>query len=349
MMYELTDGYEACRIINGYWQLSAKHNENQTSTPVEDTAEFVDAGLTTFDCADHYTGVEELLGEFRNWYRRERGTDPSVQIHTKIVPDRNRLESVSRAYIEGIVDRSRRRLCVDALDLVQFHWWDYSVENYVDAARHLADLRDEGKIRHIGVTNFDAVRLEDLLDAGVPVVSNQVQYSLLDTRPEREMVDLCERRDMKLLCYGTLAGGFLTSKFAGEPDPGEATDLENRSLTKYKLIIEEVGGWEAYQNLLGTVSDIADKHGVSIANVATRYVLEKPRVGSAIVGARNTRHIESNQRTLAFELDDEDHRSIEVARARLAEVPGGVYSVERDRDSRHAKIMNYNLNQKQDD
>ncbi|PSP25382.1 aldo/keto reductase [Halobacteriales archaeon QH_10_65_19] len=251
--------------------------------------------------------------------------------------------------VQQQLEDSLNALQTEVIDLYQYHSWGSSQFFDDDVLAVLDKARDAGKIRHIGVTNFDAVRLEDLLDAGVPVVSNQVQYSLLDTRPEREMVDLCERRDMKLLCYGTLAGGFLTSKFAGEPDPGEATDLENRSLTKYKLIIEEVGGWEAYQNLLGTVSDIADKHGVSIANVATRYVLEKPRVGSAIVGARNTRHIESNQRTLAFELDEEDHRTIEVARARLAEVPGGVYSVERDRDSRHAKIMNYNLNQKQDD
>lgn len=349
MEYELADGHTVPRIINGYWQLSEKHSENQTATPVEDTFEFVDAGLTAFDCADHYTGVEELLGEFRQRYRERRDAEPPVQIHTKIVPDRNKLQSVTREYIERIIDRSRRRLGVDTLDLVQFHWWDYKIENYVEAARYLTDLQDEGKIQHIGVTNFDAARLRELLDAGVPVVSNQVQYSLLDARPEREMVDLCREEDMKLLCYGTLAGGFLTSKFENEPDPGDAIDLENRSLTKYKLIIEEVGGWEPYQNLIGTVSDIADKHGVSIANVATRYVLERPRVGSAIVGARNTRHIRSNKRTLEFELDDQDHREIEAARAELDDVPGGVYSAERDENSRHAKIMNYNLNQKQDD
>jgi aryl-alcohol dehydrogenase-like predicted oxidoreductase len=141
----------------------------------------------------------------------------------------------------------------------------------------------------------------------------------------------------------------VTSRYAGEPDPGPAVDLENRSLTKYKLIVEEVGGWGRYQDLLDVVADVADKHDVSIANVATRYVFEKPGVCAAIVGSRDTKHIDSNRRTLDLRLDEADHRRLDDARSRLDDVPGGVYSVERDGDSRHTKVMKYDLNEEQRD
>jgi len=339
----LTDGYAVSPIIKGGWQLAEDHSDNQSATPVEDMFEFVDAGITTFDCADIYTGVEDLIGEFRETYRDRRGEAAPVQVHTKFVPDRDRLDDVTFDYVERIIDRSRRRLGVDTLDLVQFHWWDYDTDGYVETAQMLAELRDQGKIENLGATNFDVPRLEEMMDAGVPFVSNQVQYSLLDNRPEHGMTEFAERRDVDLLAYGTLAGGFLTGQYLGVPEPERP--LENRSLTKYKLIIEESGGWTPFQDLLETMSDIADEHGVSVANVASRFVLDQPQVASVIIGARDTSHLEDNLRVLDFELDDEDTARIREKAAELEDVPGGIYSVERDETSEHARIMKYNLNE----
>jgi aryl-alcohol dehydrogenase-like predicted oxidoreductase len=133
---------------------------------------FVQAGITTFDCADIYTGVEELIGEF---LRRHGGALPPVQVHTKYVPDLESLPNLTGRDVERSIDRSLRRLGVERLDLVQFHWWDYDVPGYVEAALQLARLQRAGKIRHIGLTNFDAMHLREILNAGVDVVSNQVQ------------------------------------------------------------------------------------------------------------------------------------------------------------------------------
>ncbi|NIN67522.1 MAG: aldo/keto reductase, partial [Anaerolineae bacterium] len=83
---------------------------------------------------------------------------------------------------EASIDGSLLRLGVDRLDLVQFHWWDYDVPGYLDAAGWLADLLTAGKIRALGVTNFDTYHLRELVGAGIPIVSNQTQYSLLDRR-----------------------------------------------------------------------------------------------------------------------------------------------------------------------
>jgi aryl-alcohol dehydrogenase-like predicted oxidoreductase len=114
------------------------------------------------------------------------------------------------------IDGSRQRLGVDVLDLVQFYWHDYSNKNYVPAALHLADLQAKGKINQVGVTNFDVARLSEIVDAGVTVVSNQVQFSLLDPRPDNGMVEYCAQKGIALLPYGTVAGGFLTGAYAGK-------------------------------------------------------------------------------------------------------------------------------------
>ena len=345
----LAPDYEIPRIILGAWQLSEGHNvERPNKDDVLDAfTKMADAGLTTFDCADIYTGVEELLGEFLR-ARRSGGVSGQspIRIHTKFVPDRDALPNITKRYTEAIIDRSLRRLGVERLDLVQFGWWDYEVPGYVETATWLHDLAREGKIAHIGLTNFDTIRLGEIVDADVRVVSHQVQYSLLDRRPAGDLADLCRTHGIHLLCYGTLAGGFMSARWLGVGDPG--MDLPNRSLTKYKLIIDEGGGWTAFQQLLCSLQEIATKHDVGIGNVATRYVLDRPRVAAAIVGARDDTHLQDNLRTLELELEHEDSsRLAEMAsRHRLA---GDIYELERQPESVHAAIMRYNLNREASD
>jgi aryl-alcohol dehydrogenase-like predicted oxidoreductase len=346
----LAPDYATPRIIIGAWQFSAGHNVEPTDTEnaLDTLAGYANAGLSTFDCADIYTGVEELLGEFLRRFKTSVGQeqDRQVRIHTKYVPDRDALPRLSKESTERIIDRSLRRLGVEQLDLVQFAWWDYNIPGYVDCAVWLNELKSAGKIRNVGVTNFDVPTLSEIVDAGVPVVSQQVQYSLLDHRPENGLVEFCENNGIQLLCYGTLAGGFLSNRWLGEPEP--ATGLANRSLTKYKLMIDEFGGWDSYQELLGALDSIAKKHGVSIGNVATRYVLDRRQVAAAIVGVHNKEHLQDNLRTVALELDEEDNsrlRDFAVHRSKK----GDVFALERNPDSAHASIMRYNLNQEKQD
>ncbi|NDE02793.1 MAG: hypothetical protein EBZ91_13900 [Gammaproteobacteria bacterium] len=126
-----------------------------------------------------------------------------------------------------------------------------------------------------------------MVEGGVPVVSHQVQYSLLDERPRGAMAEYCAAQGIGLLCYGTVAGGFLSNAWLGREAPVE---LGNRSLTKYRLIIDEFGGWDMFQQLLELLQRVALRHGADIASVATRLVLDRPGVAAAIVGATNTAH-----------------------------------------------------------
>src|SRR5688572_17239665 len=178
---ELAPGYRIPRIVRGGWQLAGGHGDVDRERAVREIEAFVDAGLDTVDGADIYTGVEAIYGEF-NARRRAAGRPP-LRVHTKCVPDLDDLARVDAAYIRRIALRSLERLRVDRLDLVQFHWWDYRVAGCIDAALALTALRREGLINQLGGTNFDSANAAAMLEAGVPLASMQVQYSLLDRRP----------------------------------------------------------------------------------------------------------------------------------------------------------------------
>ena len=341
---KLRPDYSISRIIKGGWHLAGGHGAINEKEALSDMKAFVEAGITTFDCADIYTGVEELIGKFLKKYRNDisSGDLPSVQVHTKYVPDYDALKTLTKKDTESIIDRSLQRLGVERLDLVQFAWWDYQFENYVDTAVHLAELQKAGKIRYIGATNFDTSRLKKITEAGVDVIAHQVQYSALDQRPETHQLALAEKEDFFFLCYGSVAGGFVSDKYLDATEPHEP--LENRSLTKYKLIIDEFGSWELFQNLLKCLRNIADKHSVDIAEIAIQYVLQKKRVAAAIVGARNRSHLRKLTQIGCFELDIDDLRKIKNVVDLSLGPNGPVYDLERDKTGKHGSIMKYNLN-----
>ena len=337
---ELAPGYRIPRIIRGGWQLAGDHGPVERERAIADMAEFLDAGLNTVDGADIYTGVEDMYGAF-NAARAAAGL-PRMQVHTKFVPDYGDLATVDSAYVRRIITRSLQRLNAERLDLVQFHWWDYSVPRYVETAMALRALQKEGLIAHIGGTNFDAAHAQEIMDTGVPLVSMQTQYSLLDRRPAGQLTALGARHGMHLLCYGTLAGGFLTGHWLGRAEP-EATPA-NRSLVKYKLIIEEFGGWSAFQALLRALQTIAQRHAVSLSSVAIRWVLEQPGVAAAIVGARYADRIASTLEVFTFQLDVSDHALLQPILDASPGAGGEPYSLERDKTGRHGRIMKYDLN-----
>lgn len=346
---DLRPGHRISRVIKGGWQLAGDHGAVDRSAAIRDMEAFVDAGITTFDCADIYVGVEEMIGDFIADLRRRRGAAfaDRVCVQTKLVPDLARLTELRPDEVEAIIDRSLSRLQVERLDLVQFFWWDLSLGDAVAALDVLKDLQRKGKINTLGITNWDRRQITPFLDAGFEIASAQVQYSVLDRRPANGMADWAAAHDLHLLCYGTLAGGFLTEAWLDQPDPGFA--FQNRSLVKYRLIIDEFGPWARFQDLLRALKLVGDRHGVSLSAVATRWVLDQPQVAAGIVGARYARHLPKTLEVFALTLDDADRAALDAVISQ-ADGPGGdVYGLERDRTSRHGRIMKYNLNAKPDD
>ncbi len=337
----LAPGYRIARVVRGGWQLAGDHGPVERERAVADMGVFLDAGMNTVDGADIYTGVEEMYGAF-NRARRAAGL-PRLQVHTKFVPDYADLATVDAAYVRRIITRSLQRLDTDCLDLVQFHWWDYSVPRYVETALALHALQQEGLIARIGGTNFDSAHALEIMDAGVPLASMQTQYSLLDRRPAHQLAALATSHGVQLLCYGTLAGGFLTAQWLGQPEP--QAPLANRSLVKYQLIIHEFGGWAAFQALLQALDRIARRHAVSLSSVAVRWVLEQPGVAAAIVGARYADRLAGTLEVFRFALDAADHALLRPILETCPGPAGEPYSLERDKTGPHGRIMKYNLNQ----
>jgi len=334
----LAPGFVVSRIAKGNWQLAERHGAPYArEAAIDDLRRFVEAGITLFDCADHYVGVEQLIGEFR---RRHPDHARRLRVSTKLVPDLESLARLRRRDVEDIVDTSLARLGQERLDLVQFHWWDYRVPGYVEALHWLGDLKSAGKVGLIGTTNFDTARLAEIVASGVPVATNQLQYSVLDHRPENGLAAFCAAHGIGLLCYGTLAGGFIGERWLGAPEP--EPPFANRSLVKYRLIINDFGGWRRFQELLAVLDAIAKRHRTSLASVAIRYVLDKPGVAVAVVGARNAAHLDGLAQ--AVTLDEGDRAAISQVVSQAPGPRGDCYELERLEGGPHSAIMWKNQN-----
>ena len=307
---QLAPDLRICRILNGMWQVTGAHGYIEPASAIDSMIRYHDAGFTTWDLADIYGPAERFVGKFRSRLSKEKGENALAKVKalTKFVPN---LGTMTRAVVEQTVEASLSKMDVKTLDLVQFHWWDYNDKNYLNAMQHLSELRDEGKIKHVGLTNFDTERMEIMTDRGLKIVSNQVQHSLVDLRPGIKMAKFCKEHNVGLLTYGTLCGGLLTERFLGRPEPSRS-DLDTASLQKYKKMIDAWGGWSLFQELLRILKEIAERHGVSIANVATRYILDRPEVAGVIIGVRLgiTEHTSDNARVFDMKLDGDDYEKI---------------------------------------
>ena len=324
----LAPGLEIARILTGLWQVA---DQERGGSPLDPDAAaramepYVDAGLTTFDMADHYGSSEVIAGRLA----RRRG---GVQLLTKWVPEPG---PASRETVAAAVARALDRLGCECIDLLQFHPWNYADPGWLDCLFLLAEHQAAGRIRHLGLTNCDAAHLDMAVRSGVPIVSNQVCFSLLDSRAAGAMTDVCRAHGVGLLAYGTLAGGFLSDRWLGREAPPIDESL-TWSEMKYRRFIDQAGGWDRFQDVLRAARRVADRLGeedpdvtsglaekksasgakasnaqasnaespnaeapgptassteatggsVSIANVACRHVLDQPAVAGIIVGAR---------------------------------------------------------------
>ena len=315
----LAPGLDISRVLTGLWQIADLERDGAVLDPVKTgsaMAPYVAAGFTTFDLADHYGSAEDIVGAFRESHP-DAG---SATFFTKWVPKPG---SITRDEVRSAVDRALTRMKASRIDLLQFHAWNYADPSWLDALFHLAELRRDGLIRHLGVTNFDTAHLRIAVASGIPIVSNQVSFSLLDQRAAGAMSAYCRESGVKLLAYGTVAGGWLAAKWLGRPEP----DWEKTgtwSQMKYGRFLRTAGGWAGLQRILIALDAVARRHGVSVTNVATRSILDQPAVAGVIIGARlgESQHIADNARLFDYALSADDRDEIDAAVATLDPIPG---------------------------
>lgn len=315
---ELAPGFSISRAVTGLWQIADIERKSGALDPergADDLARYVDAGFDTFDMADHYGTSEIVTGAL---LRRSDGQEGRPRAFTKWCPPPG---PMTADVVRAGVEERLTRLGVECVDLLQFHWWSFEHPAWLDALHEMAALREEGLIREIGVTNFDAAHLHLALADGIPLRTNQVSFSLVDRRAAGPLADLCGRSQARLLAYGTLCGGFLSERWLGAEEPAEIADW---SKMKYKRFIDTAGGWDVFQGLLRAARAVAEKHRVSIPNVATRWVLEQQGVAGVIIGARlgENMHAADNARLFSYRLDDEDHARLQESFAATNPIPG---------------------------
>ena len=304
------------RLVCGLWQVADMEKAGK-ALDQEHAADALDdyakAGFDSFDMADHYGSAELITGRLLKRYTGQRPV-----AFTKWCPEP--VPMTPDVVRKGVTERLQR-LGVAKVDLLQFHWWTFEHPAWLDALHEMAKLRQEGLIGAIGVTNFDAAHLALALADGIPIVSNQVSFSLVDRRAAGALSELCKAKDVKLLAYGTLCGGFLSEKWLGKPEP---TSIRDWSRSKYKRFIDAAGGWSAFQGVLAAADRIARKHKASISNVATRWVLDHPAVAACIIGARlgESEHRNDNLKVFGFALDAEDRALLERGFADTTPIPG---------------------------
>lgn len=320
-------------IIRGCWQLAAGHSqENASIQPILDA---IKCGFTTFDCADIYLGVEDLLGKASKAVPEQK-----LRMHTKFVPDLDRLQHIDRKYVESIIDRSLKRLQVECIDLVQFHWWDWEIKNYFQAMEILFELKAEGKIGEIGLTNVNKKYLQEFTER-FDIATLQTQVSLFDRRAGRGIEDLCRKKNIKILAYGSLLGGFLSEKWLMKEEP-DLSLLANRSLIKYKLLIDAACGWQEFQRRLKILNALSVKYHCDIANIAVTALLQSGEIDAAIVGL-SPQNFSTQNRSL-MHLPELEKQDLQEISAWTCNLQGDVYDEERNKNGNHAKIMKYNQN-----
>lgn len=319
----IAPGFQVSRMITGLRQIAdmeaegRKLDHDRLALTMTDYAE---AGFDTFDMADQYGSAELIAGRCNQLFEQGVVEAERLIALTKWQPAPG---PVTRENALRAVEQALARMETDAIDLMQLHWPFYQFPGWIDAMRELVQCRDEGLVRHIGVTNFDTDHLRLLFHHGFPVSTNQVGFSLLDRRAANDMTAFCLSTGIRLLAYGTLAGGLLSARWHGKRAP-KPQDAGSRNAMRYMPLVEIAGGWDKLQALLDALAAVGQKHGVSIANVATRWVLEQRAVAAVIVGARlgHRDHREDNLHVFDFSLDDSDYRAIDEVLAGMSVTTG---------------------------
>ncbi|KAJ5126505.1 hypothetical protein N7448_007284 [Penicillium atrosanguineum] len=293
------------RVFTGLWQLSSPAwGAASRSKMMEHFSRYVKNGFTAFDMADHYGDAEIVFGRYR------ASSAFSNQMFTATKYCVFHPMTVTPEAVRANVSERCQRLRTDKIDLLQFHWQFYDDTQYIDALRY---IQEDARVKHLGLCNFDTKNMQRVVNSGVKIFTNQVQFSLIDSRPTVKMAKFCEEHEIKLLTYGTLCGGLLAEKWIDQDAPDLYSENITPSQRKYFSMINSWGGWGLFQELLHTLQSIARKHGVTVSNVATRWVLDFPCVGAVIVGARMgvSEQWQNNLASLGWSLDAVDHNLIQ--------------------------------------
>ena len=288
-----SSGFKVSVISFGAWQIGDPEfwGDDPQSDPDGVVGAAIDGGINLFDTAELYGDghSEEVLG------KALRGRRDRVYIASKIST-----QNCTPDKIRTACEHSLRRLGTDRIDLYQVHW-PFNHAPYESIIPVLEQLRREGKIREIGVSNFGPKDLEVWMETGAPV-SNQIGYNLLFRAPEYDMIPTCERYGLGVLVYMPLMQGLLTGRYRSLEDvPMKRRRTRHFACAREGTRHREPGHEEVLTDTLEDLLDFAEAINVPLAVLGLSWLIAQPGITSAILGARNPAQLLSNIQ--AAELD----------------------------------------------
>jgi aryl-alcohol dehydrogenase-like predicted oxidoreductase len=309
-------GLHVSTIAFGTWQLGGDWGQFDEDIAVKAIRHARELGVNFFDTAQAYGfgASERILGKTLRHELASARDDLVIatkgglrQTDTGIVRD------ASPEWLRRGVDASLAALGVDYIDLYQVHWPDPSVP-FAESAGALGELVTQGKIRHIGVSNYTADQIQEF-SATLPVETVQPPYHLFRRDIEDELLPYCRHHDIGVLAYGPLAHGLLTGTI-DEHTPFAHDDWRSGS---------DVFIGDAYQRNLAVVEALkvlAADHGISVSQLAIAWTLANPAVHVAIVGARHAAHVDDSLAAADVTLSDDDLAEIDKLMVSATPVSG---------------------------
>jgi aryl-alcohol dehydrogenase-like predicted oxidoreductase len=273
-------GLSVSVVCQGCWSIATKDffwDGQDRADSLAAVRAGLDAGVNFFDTAPAYGDgeAEEILGSALGPRR------PQVVVATKVAP-----ADLEPARLRQSCENSLRALRTDYIDLYQVHWTNHALP-WEPTYRTLEELRREGKVRTLGVSNFGPSCLQMAIDGG-RVESNQVPYSLLWRAAEYEIQPLCVAHAISILCYSPLDQGLLTGKFSS-PDEVPEKRARSRLFSRQRRLTRhgEAGCEQAVFAALAEIRAIAQRLAAPMGHVALAWLLDQPGVTSVIAGARS--------------------------------------------------------------
>jgi aryl-alcohol dehydrogenase-like predicted oxidoreductase len=282
----------------------------------------IDGGINFFDTADNYTEgeSEKILGQaLKKLNIARKDVVIATKVYSRVGAGRNDI-GASRGHIMDAVEASLRRLQTDHIDLYQIHGND-SVTPVEETLRALDTLVQQGKVRYIGCSNWQAWKIAKA--QGISERRNlarfdtlQAFYSIAGRDLEREIVPMLESEKVGLLVFSPLAGGLLSGKFSRT----NQKPADSRR-TEYDFpIVDKERTWK----ILDVIAPIAKAHGCSPARVSNAWLLAKPVVTSVIIGAKRLEQLQDNLAAVELTLNPDELRQLDEVSALPPEYPGWV-------------------------
>ena len=308
-------GLDVSRIAYGTWQLGGDWGHYDEDAAIAAIQKAWDVGITLFDTAQGYGDgeAEQVLGKaLRSRLAEERD---NVVIATKggIAPGTERARRGDREFLRSGVEQSLQKLGIEHIDLYQVHWPDPDTP-FSETAAALKELVDEGKIRHVGVSNYDVAQMSEFSET-LPVETLQPPYHLFRRGIEAEVLSYTRENDIGVLAYSPLGSGLLTgaldssTTFEDDDWRSQATAFTGEAFETNLAVVEEL-------------KKLAADKGIQVSQLAIAWTLHQPGVHVAIVGARSDKNIEASAAAADVDLTDEDLATIDEIAAKGVQVEG---------------------------